>query len=50
MASGAKERNEICSMLDVDPNGRISEFLDELILAGFIKRDYTWDIHNARDS
>lgn len=50
LASGAKERNEICAMLDIDPNGRISEFLDELILAGFIKRDYTWDIHNAKDS
>lgn len=47
---GPQERNSICRMLHVDPNGRISEYLEELQLAGFITRDYTLDIKSGNDS
>lgn len=47
---GAKERNEICGILKIDPGGRISEYLKELELAGFIKRDTTWDVKSGIDS
>jgi AAA+ ATPase superfamily predicted ATPase len=50
LASGSKERTEICKILNIEPNGRISEYLHELQLAGFIKRDYTWSILSGTDS
>lgn len=50
LISGAKERNEICKTLNIDPGGRISEYLLELELAGFIKRDHTWNIGSGFDS
>ena len=50
LVTGSKERNEICQILKIDPSGRISEYLAELELAGFITRDYTWDIKSSVDS
>lgn len=50
LASGPKERNEICAALEIEPNGRITEFLEELVLAGFIKRDFTWKISSGVES
>jgi len=50
LVTGSKERQEICDILTVDPGGRMSEYLDELELAGFIKRDYTWNIQSGIDS
>lgn len=50
LVTGPKERNEICEVLKIDPGGRISEYLTELELAGFITRDYTWDIKSGVDS
>lgn len=49
LATGAKEQNEICKALDSKRHGRISEYLWELELAGFITRDYTWDIKTGND-
>ncbi len=46
----ACERNAIAEALNLDPNGRISEYLDELELAGFITKDYTWNIATGDDS
>jgi uncharacterized protein len=31
-------------------NGRVSEYLHELELAGFVARDYTWDLHSGKGS
>jgi AAA+ ATPase superfamily predicted ATPase len=50
LESGPKERTEICKALNIEPNGRISEYLHELQLAGFIKRDHTWNIVSGEDS
>lgn len=50
LVTGSKERNEICEILKIDPGGRISEYLTELELAGFITRDYTWNIKSGVDS
>jgi len=50
LLSGPKERNEICALLGVDPNGRMSDYLLELELAGFITRDYTWSIKSGVDA
>lgn len=50
LISGYKERNEICQALNVDPGGRISEYLWELELAGFVTRDHTWQLPSGVDS
>ena len=50
LITGPKERNELCKILQIDSGGRISEYLTELELSGFIKRNYTWDIKSGKDS
>ena len=50
LSDGAKERLEICEILKMDPSGRMSEYLSELELAGFISRDHTWSIETGVDS
>ncbi len=50
LVTGSKERNDICNILKIDPGGRISEYLKELELSGFITRDYTWNIKSGADS
>ncbi len=50
LVSGSKESLEICKDLDIEQTGRFSEYIGELELAGFIKRDYTWHIESGHDS
>jgi uncharacterized protein len=50
LAAGSKEFNEICALLNTENSGRVLEYLDELILAGFVKRDYTWHIQTGKDA
>ncbi|HBB52604.1 MAG TPA: ATPase [Legionellales bacterium] len=50
LITGPKERNEICDLLNIDPGGRMSDYLAELELSGFITRDFTWDIKSGLDS
>lgn len=47
---GARERDEIAKAINIDPSGRLTEYLTELELAGFITRDYTWKISSGMDS
>lgn len=50
LLEGEKSRTELCELLKIDPGGRISEYLLELELAGFIKRDHTWNMKSGLDS
>jgi len=50
LCDGSKEQNEICRVLNAKRYGRIPEYLWELELAGFIKRDHTWNIKTGNDS
>jgi len=50
LASGAKEPIEIARLLNIEQSGRLSEYLDELELAGFITRDFTWHLKDGQDS
>jgi hypothetical protein len=50
LATGSKEFKEICTLLNTEISGRILEYLDEMILAGFIKRDYAWHINTGQDA
>lgn len=50
LASGNKEFSKICAALNIGSSGRIFEYLEELELAGFVKKDYTWNIKTGEDS
>ena len=50
LTGGAKESSEIAKLLNVAQTGRLTEYLEELELAGFVKRDYTWNIHTGSDT
>lgn len=44
LASAPMEIGDICSKLNITQTGFISEYLDDLVKAGFISRDYTWHL------
>ncbi len=50
LASGSKEIQEISIELNMLQTGRLSQYLKELELSGFIKRDYTWHLSTGEDS
>lgn len=48
LAEGPKEAVEMAKVLRGSV-GRLSEYLGELELAGFVKRDYTWQLSTGQD-
>lgn len=50
LADGSKEMIELCNLLNTKPTGRFSDYLEELELAGFVKRDYTWRLNTGLDT
>ncbi len=50
LSNGDKEQVLIARALETEHRGRISDYLWELEEAGFIKRDYTWDIKTGNDN
>lgn len=50
LSGGPKTLKQICSELGKSLGGTYSKHLDELIKAGFIKRDFTWSIKDGHES
>lgn len=50
ISTGSKGMHEICEAIQVKQTGRMTEYLEELELSGFIKRDYTWHLTTGQDS
>lgn len=50
LENGSKDLSQLKKTLSLDSSGRLSEYLWELELAGFIDRDYTWKIKTGEDS
>ena len=50
LSQGAKEQTELQHVLNLKTIGRLSEYLSELVLAGFVTRDYTWNIQTGVDA
>lgn len=50
LSKNEKEQSEIQTALNMKTPGRIPEYLWELELAGFVARDYTWDVKSGKDS
>ncbi len=50
LSGPALDMDQLCVHLKVDKNGSISQFLEELILAGFVSADTTWNIKTQKSS
>jgi AAA+ ATPase superfamily predicted ATPase len=50
LANGPCTMAQICEKLAVTKSGVLSEYLEELSLAGFIDRDHTWDLRTRKES
>lgn len=50
LIKGPSSAKDICSFLDIKKTGTISSYLKDLVTAGFISRDYTWDIKTKKKS
>ncbi len=50
LVDGSKELSEITDEAGVELGGHISNYLSDLVKSGFISRDYTWAIKNAKPS
>jgi AAA+ ATPase superfamily predicted ATPase len=50
LVNGPQTRQELIDTMQTSQGGRISDYLEELQLSGFIKRDYTWNIDKGEDS
>lgn len=50
LADGKYEYEDIYKKLNVEKSGVTSDYLDELVKSGFIRRDFTWHIKNGKTS
>ncbi len=44
LVQGSLEYSEICEKLKVGKSGLISEYLNDLVVSGFVSRDHTWNL------
>ena len=49
LASGSKTQQEVQKALKLETPGRLHEYLSDLELAGFVARDYSWDLSTGED-
>jgi len=47
LASGPREYKEISKAINYPSGGPLSEYLQELTISGFIRRDYAWNINTG---
>ena len=49
LVDGPKEVSEICKELNKSLGGIRSKYLEDLIKAGFVQRDFTWHLENGKE-
>ena len=49
LANGPKELMQICKGLGKSMGGIFSKHVNELVKAGFVKRDFTWDLKSGKE-
>ena len=50
LSEGHRTLQEICARRSVGKGGVLSTYLQDLVLAGFVHRDYTWDLRTRSPS
>jgi len=50
LADGPCELKDIYAALNVDKSGNVSAYMDDLVTAGFVSKDFTWHLKTGSDS
>ncbi len=50
LSDGRVDYEKIYTQLNIEKSGVITEYLDELVKSGFIRRDYTWHLKTGKTS
>ena len=50
LSFGPAQYKDIVSALNYSSDGPLSEYLDELILSGYVEKDFTWSFKTGRES
>ncbi len=50
LSNGSADLNKITGTLEKSTGGHISESLEDLIMAGFVSRDYTWNLKSHTEA
>lgn len=50
LGDSTKDISQICTILKLEPSGFISEYLNDLVVSGFVSRDYSWHIKSNKIS
>ncbi|MBA2367411.1 MAG: hypothetical protein H0V82_00120 [Candidatus Protochlamydia sp.] len=50
LKGGSKEYEEIASSLNYQSGGALSEYLEDLIVSGFLEREHSWHIQSGKES
>ncbi len=50
LVAQGRSQSEIVQSLDMAKSGRFSDYLNDLVLSGFIRKNYTWSIKTGRES
>jgi uncharacterized protein len=50
LIQGAKSQTEIIQVLAKEKSGRFGDYLEELVLSGFIRKTHTWTIKTGKES
>lgn len=50
LVQGNMEGNKVCQKIKFSQNNITSDYLTELIQAGFVSRDYTWNLHTGTEA
>lgn len=50
LMGGVKELADVARSLGVQASSHVTQYLDDLIKSGFVKRDFTWHIKDGRES
>jgi len=50
LAKGPAEYADIVTALDYHNSGSLSEYLNDLSISGFVRRDFTWGLKSGKDS
>jgi AAA+ ATPase superfamily predicted ATPase len=50
IAEGKYDYDAIYNKLNLEKSGTVSEYLDDLVISGFIRRDFTWHVKNGHTS
>ena len=50
LVNGSCDLNTLYSRMGVEKSGKLGKQLNELVLAGFVARDYTWNLRSGKES